>query len=353
MNRKKIIKRLWWFSLLLAITTTTVQAQVDEIRLKPATGQTSGRVVRGTISTESTTDLRMTVNGRPENFKIEEIDEITYAGMPSAYLEAEAREKSGDYQAALDGFKKAASSAGLRPLVAQLVKFRYAEALALAASEDPDRTSDAITALREFVSQYPTSRNAPDAMERLLNIVRTGDDQSQIDSVIAELSKMPGAQIRANLLKADVLVERGEAEEAIKVLDSNQSAVSKNSESDKIAQAIRIKALVANKKLPEAEKLAQTLIDESDPNDFASLASAYNSLGDCLRAAGKPKDAMIAYLHTEILYERASSEHARALAAITELWRILEKPDRAEQTLSKLATSYPKSPWLKKVQAKP
>ena len=60
-----------------------------------------------------------------------------------------------------------------------------------------------------------------------------------------------------------------------------------------------------------------------------------------------------AYLHTDILFDSVPSEHARALAAITQLWRTLEKPDRAEQTLNKLATTYPRSPWLKKAQGTP
>ncbi|RLT16005.1 MAG: tetratricopeptide repeat protein, partial [Planctomycetota bacterium] len=60
-------------------------------------------------------------------------------------------------------------------------------------------------------------------------------------------------------------------------------------------------------------------------------------------------------LHTEILYEKSANEHAKSLASITQLWRILDKPDRAEQTLNKLATTYPRSQWLKKAQpaAKP
>lgn len=331
----------------------SARAQTDEIRLKPAPGQANGRVVRGTISSETPTELRIQVAGKVETLKIEDLQDVTYGGMPSAYVEAEVREKGGDYVAALDGYKRAANASGLRPIVAQMVKFKYAEALALAAGEDEKRAEEARIALQEYVNAYPTSRNAPVALERLLNLVRSGDDQAKIDSVIADLSKIPGAQVRANLLRADLLVDRNKPEEAIALLDSTRPQIKKDSDMEKMAQSIRIKALVGKKELVEAEKQARSLIDQADPNDAASLAPAYNALGDCLRAAGKPKDAMIAYLHTEILYDKVAAEHARALAAITELWRVLEKPDRAEQSLNKLATTYPRSPWLKKVQGRP
>lgn len=339
--------------LMLFLDAAGAQAQTDEIRLKPATGQTAGRIVRGNINAESPVELRIQVGGKAESFKLEDVAEVTYGGMPSAYIEAEVREKGGDFTAALDGFKRAANASGLRPFVAQQVKFKYAETLALAAGEDEKMTDEAITVLQDFVKTYPASRNAPVALERLLNLVRSGDDQSRIDSVIADMSKIAGAQTRANLLKADLLVDRNQADEALKLLDATRAQIAKGSEIEKMSQSIRIKALVNKKELAEAEKQARALIDSSAPNDFDALASAYNSLGDCLRAAGKPKDALIAYLHTEILFDRVASEHARALAAITELWRVLEKPDRAEQSLNKLAVTYPRSPWLKKAQGKP
>ena len=42
------------------------------------------------------------------------------------------------------------------------------------------------------------------------------------------------------------------------------------------------------------------------------MASAYNTLGDCLRAAGRPKDALIAYLHTDVLFAKDKEQHPRA-----------------------------------------
>lgn len=342
--------------LILAFASSSVSiahAQTDEIRFRPTTGQTSGRVVRGTISAETPREVRIQVGNKPENVPLEDIAEINYAGTPPAFLEARVREKAGDYRGSLENYEKAAAATGLKPFVSQLVKFSYATALAASVGEDESQTDKAVKALQDFVKAYPNGRHTASAYESLLNLVRSGGDDARIDAVIDELAKVPGEQARAKVLKADTLVDQGKAEEALRSIDSVGSQIPANSSLARLAESVRIKSLVGTKKLDEAESRARQLIEAADPADSEALAHAYNALGDCLRASGKPKDALIAYLHTDILFDSVPNEHARALAAITQLWRTLEKPDRAEQTLSKLATAYPRSPWLKNAQGTP
>lgn len=349
---KSIIRRACQFGLImLAIGfSSQVRAQTDEIQLKPVAGQAAGRIVRGTITAESPKEIKIQVGVKTETIALEDLADIDYAGTPPAFLEGEQREKSGDVNAALESYKRAASAAGLKPLVAQVVKFKYATALAEAGASDPQKLNDSIAALQDFVKAYPNGRHTARALEQLLNLVRSGSDPARIDSVLADMAKIPGNQGRANVMKAELLAERGQADQALQLLETAKSQIPKNSELERVSKSVRVNVLVAKKDYVEAEKQARSLIELAAPNDFAALAPAYNALGDCLRAAGKPKDAMIAYLHTEILYDRVANEHARALAAITQLWRVLEKPDRAEQTLNKLASAYPRSPWLKTAQ---
>lgn len=352
-NRLPVTYTMFLLCVIATFNSVSLRAQTDEIQLKPIAGQTTGRIVRGTITAESPREIKIQVGTKTETITVDDLADVDYAGTPQAFLEAEQREKSGDLNAALESYKRAASAAGLKPFVAQLVKFKYATALADAGMNEPQKLNDSITALQQFVKSYPNGRHTALALERLLNLVRSGSDQSKIDSVLTDMANIPGNQGRANILKAELLAEQGQAEKALQLLDTAKSQIPKNSELERLAESTRIKVLVARKDFTEAEKLARTLIESSVPNDAAALAPAYNSLGDCLRAAGKPKDAMIAYLHTEILYDRVAGEHARALAAITQLWRVLEKPDRAEQTLNKLASTYPRSPWVKAAQGVP
>ena len=347
---KTLMIRFFSILVLFLAISSKASAQTDEIQLKPMTGQTTGKIIRGTIQSESPREIKITVSGKTETIMVDDLANIDYANTPAAFFEAKQREKSGDYMAALESYKRASNASGVRPFVLQLVKFRYASALAEASLSDDKKTPEAIDALQDFVKSNPTSRHTPDASEQLLNLVRSGSDPAKVDSVLADMAKIPGAQARSNVLRAGLLTDRGKPDDALKLLASTKSQIPKNSELERIAQSVQINALVGQKNFAEAEKQARILIESTSPEDTNALAPAYNALGDCLRAAGKPKDAMIAYLHTEILYDKAADEHARALSAITQLWRILEKPDRAEQTLNKLASAYPRSPWLKKAQ---
>ncbi len=100
------------------------------------------------------------------------------------------------------------------------------------------------------------------------------------------------------------------------------------------------------KKYTDAETDVRAVIQAVPPEDIAAQSAAYNTLGDCLRAAGKPKDALVAYLHTDVLYAKDKEQHARALAGIVQLWRELKNDSRADEVLKQLRSEYPQSPWL-------
>ena len=87
------------------------------------------------------------------------------------------------------------------------------------------------------------------------------------------------------------------------------------------------------------------VIQGNPPEDAAAQAPAYNTLGDCLRAANRPKDALFAYLHTDLLYSKDKEEHPRALHQIAELYRQLKQDGRADEFAQRLKQEYPRSPW--------
>ena len=118
------------------------------------------------------------------------------------------------------------------------------------------------------------------------------------------------------------------------------------------ARLAKAEALASQKKYDDAEKLAREAIAAAGTEDAEAQAAAYNTLGDTLRAAGKPKDALLAYLHTDLLYAKDRDEHARALSQIAALWRELKRDDRADEALDRLKHEYPASPWLASTSGK-
>ena len=86
----------------------------------------------------------------------------------------------------------------------------------------------------------------------------------------------------------------------------------------------------------EAVRILNELLEET-PND-ATLRQAriYNALGDVYADANRPYDAVLAYLHVDLLYPAARTERVAALKALVGQWRKLDREDRAQETIERL-----------------
>jgi hypothetical protein len=67
-----------------------------------------------------------------------------------------------------------------------------------------------------------------------------------------------------------------------------------------------------------------------------------------LRKAGRTKEALLAFLHVDVLYFTTPEAHAEALANLAELWEEVQKPERAVKARQVLQERYGSSPWAKK-----
>jgi len=143
-----------------------------------------------------------------------------------------------------------------------------------------------------------------------------------------------------------VLGRQGKHQEAVAELDRLIAKFPEDSVSRRSARLIKAESLAGLKRFDEAEKLVREVIQANPPENAAVQAPAYNTLGDCLREADRPKDALIAYLHTDLLYAKNQEEHPRALFQISRLFRRLKQDGRADEVWQRLKHDYPRSPWL-------
>jgi tetratricopeptide (TPR) repeat protein len=144
-----------------------------------------------------------------------------------------------------------------------------------------------------------------------------------------------------------LLARRGEHAQAVAALDALIKSAPENSARRREARLTRAECLAAQEKFTEAEAEVRSLIKALPAEDAPTQSLAYNTLGDCLRAAHKPKDALLAYLHTDLLYAKDREQHPRALARIAQVWRELKREDRSDEVMQRLRQEYPQSPWLK------
>ena len=296
------------------------------------------RKLQGTVSSETPTEVVIGANKVP----VEEVESIEYTGSPPNFTIADRAEKGGDLAKAADEYAKAANLAAEKPFIAQTAQFNR---LRLLAATTP---AEAISGLDAFTRANPRSRHLGPALELEIRLLlEKGDpkEYARADGLATKLREVAWAKDHADVTKARILTKQGKPAEAVAALGKLADAKA-DTPRGREARLALAEALAAQKKYPEAEAAARAVIQAAGPEDAAAQAAAHNTLGDVFRAAGKPKEALFEYLHTDLLFARNKEEHARALFQIIKLSRELKREDRAIDALDRLKQEYPTSPYL-------
>jgi tetratricopeptide (TPR) repeat protein len=333
---------------LLPVLGLVAPVLADEVVLVPGTtvkNAVGGRV-RGTIQSESPSEVVVKLGNNATSVPVGEIVSVRYDGQPASFALAEAKESANQLGEAADLYKKAAAEAAGKPLVEQAAKFRQAQLVAELALGDPGRTAEAVALLEAVVKAYPNSRHIVASLDALARLQLQKGDYAAVEKTIADMAKVPQSADRAAVLRARLFDKKGEHEKAIAEYDRLIQGSEAGSLRQREARLAKAESFVAAKKFAEAESDVRAVIKAAPAEDYQAQSAAYNTLGDCLRAAGKPKDALVAYLHTDMLYSKDKEQHPRALAQLSKLWRELKRDDRADEAWNRLKQEYPQSPWL-------
>ncbi len=333
----------------------TAPAFGDEVVLIPGTTvkQAAGGRVRGAIQSETPAEIVVKLGANTINVPIDQVVSVRYDGQPASMALAESSEGGGQLEKSAELYKKAATEAEGKPLIEQAAKFKQADVTTDVALADPGKAAEAVALLDAFVKAYPNTRHTPAALENLARLQLQKGDYSQVEKTIASMERFPRGADRAAVLRAKVSAKKGDFAQSITELDKLIKASPDGSVRQREAKLAKAESLAGLKKYGEAEADLRAAIKSLPPEDVAAQSAAYNTLGDCLRAAGRPKDALLAYLHTDILYSKDKEQHPRALAQIAVIWRELKRDDRADEVQQRLKQEYPQSPWTKPARVNP
>ena len=87
------------------------------------------------------------------------------------------------------------------------------------------------------------------------------------------------------------------------------------------------------------------ILDEAAEDDTKTLAETCVSLGDCYQAAGRTKEAILAYLRVDLLFPKEKAYHAESLYYLSRLFAQEGKYDKSSDAAARLQQAYPQSPW--------
>jgi tetratricopeptide (TPR) repeat protein len=307
--------------------------------------------LRGTITAETTTDVTIKVmqTGKTEDVKVpvSELVDVRYDGPAGLALRVAAGlERAGEFTKAIEQYQKAA--AGATGFVATAIESGQARATARQALNNPAKADGALRGLDQFKSKHANSRHHFALSELAGRLHLQKGDATAARAAFVELAKAPWPeyQNRAAIWEGRILMKSGNFADAQEKFDAIAAAPAKTPE-EKLRQQEALLAkgecLARLKKLDEAIELLRKIIDSSAPEEVSLQATAQLALGDVLREAGKPKDALMAYLAIDGLYSADDDAHPRALAHIAQLWDQLGRPELAVAAREKLARLHPES----------
>src|SRR5262249_44116677 len=148
-----------------------------------------------------------------------------------------------------------------------------------------------------------------DACETVGDLLVALGKYSEAESYYAKLAAAPWSdyKMRATLQMGRALVGQKQYDKAQAKFDEvlAMTADGKEAERHKLSASLgKASALAGAGKTDEATKMVNEMIAKADPENAELHARAYNILGNCYLAAGKKKEALLAFLHVDLLYSR-------------------------------------------------
>ena len=307
--------------------------------------------VSGTITEMARDKVTLDVGGTPRTFEVNDIAKITYGDDPQVLIKSREAALAGQLEAALTDLNSI-NPEGMRDVAKQDVLYFRAYCTAKISIATGGKREEALTGLLEFVKTNPGSYHYFEAAELLGDLASAGGDHAKAALYYGALSKAPWAdyKLRANVMEARALSAQKKFPEALEkyelVLGSGEANPEANRQKSQ-ATVGKAVCLAETGQPDEGLKLVEDLIKNSDSKETQLFARAYNALGVCHLKANRTKDALLAFLHVDLLYGTVSDAHAEALFHLTKLWTDVNKADRSLDARTTLKDRYGGSPWAK------
>lgn len=343
MNRRWIV-----VALAFVFATTGMARAFDTI--KTTKGSSYGNVV----SMDSTkVEFRQSSgNSLAKRIPANQVIVIFYEGEPTDLKLAKNQVLAGRYADALAVLKKIEKTPD-REAIRQDIEFYRALCSAKLSLTGGMKITDAGRLMKAFADANPKSYHYFEAAQMVGDLLVAIGSYGPAAEYYRRLDDAPWAdyKMRAGVAIGNALLAQNKTDEAIAAFDKVLAIAGegKAAETQRMAATLgKAAALVAWKKPDEAIKVVDAFLEKADPEDAPLMARAYDILGNAQRQAGRTKDALLAFLHVDVLYATVPDAHAEALANLIDLWQQVHKTERASRAEKTLMERYPDSPWAKK-----
>jgi tetratricopeptide (TPR) repeat protein len=309
----------------------------------------------GTIAAMDSTKVEFrqsSVSSLVKQIPVNQIETILYEGEPADLKLARNHVLARRYAEALVALKRIEKTPD-REAVRQDIEFYKALCSAKLAMSGSMKIADAGRLMKAFADANPNSYHYFEASQVVGDLLVAVGSYAPAAEYYRRLdaAPWPDYRMRAGVAIGHALLAQKKTEQALAAFDKvlATEAEGNAAAAQRMAASLgKAAALVALKKPDEAIKVVEEVLEKADPEDAPLMARAYDILGTAQRQAGRTKEALLAFLHVDVLYAAVPDAHAEALANLVDLWQQVHKTERANRAEKTLMERYPESPWAKK-----
>lgn len=302
----------------------------------------------GTVSKVSTNELVLERSSGPITIPASQVVTISFTGEPTGLATARQAFIEQKYADVLRHLNSIDPTHAISKFASQEAAYYRAVANMKLAQESGKNITEAGKGLIDFTSQNIDSVHVFKVNEMtasLLMATRKYDDARKFYEKLGREAPWVDYKMRAQVNLGMIDLAENKTADAQKKFQAVFSAVQSGAgaaeqQQKQFAQIGLARCLVKEKKYDEAVKQLEDLAATANAEDLNLQANIYLAIGNANEEAGRNKDALLAYLHIDILYSTSRTEHIEALKHIVSLWRKLQREDRAQETEARLKSIY-------------
>ncbi|MCA9267521.1 MAG: hypothetical protein KDA41_03580 [Planctomycetales bacterium] len=308
-----------------------------------------GSPKRGSIVEMSKDSVGLDVAGVTTRTEVGEIKRVTFSDAPPLLTSAQTSIASGQLEDAMEKLKQIDKGSIQRDIVAQEVDYYLAYCatkLALAGSFDQTVAARAILPFANNTGSY----HYYEANELMGDLAAAVGKPSLAQTHYSKIGEAPWPEFKMRasvlegqaLLNQDMFREAGQKFQSVVTQNLNTPTATRQKELANLGMA---KCFAALDKAPQGVEMVEKIIANGDSRDGELFARAYNALGFCHLKAGNSKDALLAYLHVDLMFYQEPAQHAEALYYLRTLWKDANDAKRALSARTLLKQRYAGSAW--------
>lgn len=308
-----------------------------------------------TSQTKEKLVLKPSVGKQNTEIPANEVSRVEWDGEPAGMKLARSAEERGNLEDALKRYTEIAGEveAGQKELKTDL-EFLIARTTAKLGKADPVKLDEAVQQLESYKTAHPNTFRYYDTLMLLGDAYLDKNNYASAGPIFDQLEQAPwdDYKMAGQVAKGRLLLRKNDIPGA-QALFQSVAAKPAQTTAEKARQFdARLGMATCLQRQNQFEKAAAELdqiIKQAPATATKTMGEAYLRKGDNLLAADKKKDALLAYLHVDVLFSSEKDLHAEALYHLATLWNEVAQPGRAATARAKLSQDYPNSEWAKKL----